>query len=79
MSLPKAEEVKVLREALGPDFILMVPGIRPTWAATGDQKRVMTPKEAIDAGATYLVIGRPITGAEDPTSAAQKILEELQL
>src|SRR6202000_777618 len=55
------EEVKVLRAALGPDFILMVPGIRPSWAASNDQKRVMTPKEAMEAAATYLVIGRPST------------------
>lgn len=71
------EEVKALRQALSPDFILMVPGIRPVWAATGDQKRVMTPREAIDAGATYLVIGRPITGAADPVDAAKRILAEI--
>jgi len=71
------EEVKVLRQTLGPDFILMVPGIRPSWAAAGDQKRVMTPREAINAGATYLVIGRPITGAADPAEAAQRITQEL--
>lgn len=70
-------EAKALREACGPDFILMVPGIRPSWAATGDQKRVTTPKEAMEAGATYLVIGRPITGAEDPAKAAQMIADEL--
>ncbi len=71
------EEVKVLRQALGPDFILMVPGIRPSWAAAGDQKRVLTPREAVDAGATYLVIGRPITGADDPAAAAKRIADEL--
>lgn len=71
------EEVKSLRAALGPDFILMVPGIRPTWAAANDQKRVMTPKEAMQAGATYLVIGRPITGADDPADAAKKIVSEI--
>ncbi|HEU0118354.1 MAG TPA: orotidine-5'-phosphate decarboxylase [Alphaproteobacteria bacterium] len=70
-------EVEVLRKALGPDFILMVPGIRPSWAAAGDQKRVMTPKEAMTAGATYMVIGRPITGAEDPAGAAEKIAAEI--
>jgi len=70
-------EVAMLRDACGPDLILMVPGIRPAWAATGDQKRVMTPREAIDAGATYLVIGRPITGAADPAEAAQRINAEL--
>jgi orotidine-5'-phosphate decarboxylase len=71
------EEVKSLRHLLGPDFILMVPGIRPNWAAANDQKRVMTPKEAMLAGATYLVIGRPITGADNPADAAQRIVSEL--
>ena len=72
------EEVKTLRDNMGPDFILMVPGIRPVWAAAGDQKRVMTPREALDAGATYLVIGRPITGADKPEEAAARILAELK-
>jgi orotidine-5'-phosphate decarboxylase len=71
------EEVKTLRAALGTDFTLMVPGIRPTWAASNDQKRIMTPREAVDAGATYLVIGRPITGAENPAAAAERISTEL--
>jgi orotidine-5'-phosphate decarboxylase len=73
-----AAEVKLLRRELGPDFILMVPGIRPVWAAANDQKRVMTPTEAMAEGATYLVIGRPITGAEDPAAAAKRIEEELR-
>jgi orotidine-5'-phosphate decarboxylase len=72
-----SKEVKTLRAALGPDFILMVPGIRPHWADANDQKRVMTPKEAMDAGASYLVIGRPITGADDPVAAAKRITDEL--
>jgi orotidine-5'-phosphate decarboxylase len=71
------EEVGMLRAALGKDFILMVPGIRPSWATAGDQKRVMTPREAIQAGASYLVIGRPITGANDPVDAAKRIAAEL--
>jgi orotidine-5'-phosphate decarboxylase len=71
------EEVKHLRAGMGSDFILMVPGIRPTWAAQGDQKRVMTPREAMQAGATYLVIGRPITSAENPAYAAKQIMEEI--
>lgn len=70
-------EVAMLRKACGPDFILMVPGIRPAWAATNDQKRVMTPREAMDAGATHLVIGRPITGADDPADAARRVAEEI--
>jgi orotidine-5'-phosphate decarboxylase len=71
------KEVRSLRDALGPDFILMVPGIRPAWAATGDQKRVMTPKEALRDGASYLVIGRPITEAENPVEAAKRIMQEI--
>ncbi len=70
-------EIAGLREALGPDFLLVVPGIRPDWAVKSDQKRVTTPAEALSAGADYLVIGRPITGAEDPAAAARRIAEEL--
>lgn len=70
-------EIEAIRAACGPQFKLVVPGIRPIWAATGDQKRIMTPKEAVDAGADYLVIGRPITQAANPVEAARKIAEEL--
>ncbi|CAO3441662.1 Orotidine 5'-phosphate decarboxylase (EC 4.1.1.23) [Azospirillum argentinense] len=70
-------EVALIREACGPDFILMVPGIRPAWAAANDQKRVMTPAEALAAGADHLVIGRPITGDADPEAAARRIVSEL--
>ena len=70
-------EIAMLREACGPDFILMVPGIRPEWSAKNDQKRIMTPKEAVKAGANYLVIGRPIRHAQDPAEAARRIEEEL--
>jgi orotidine-5'-phosphate decarboxylase len=70
-------EITALRAAFGPDFLLVVPGIRPTWAAAGDQKRIMTPAEALDAGADYLVVGRPITGAADPVAAARRLVEEL--
>lgn len=70
-------EIAALRAACGPDFILMVPGIRPAWAGSNDQKRVMTPREAMSAGATHLVIGRPITAAPDPLAAALKINAEL--
>ena len=72
-----AKEVVALRGAVGPDFKLVVPGIRPTWASTDDQRRVVTPKDAIDLGADYLVIGRPITGHSDPVAAARLIAEEL--
>ncbi len=71
------QEISLVRAALGPDFVLMVPGIRPAGSDVGDQKRVMTPKEAMEAGATHLVIGRPITGAADPAAAARAILETL--
>lgn len=71
------EEILPLRAALGNDFILMVPGIRPDWAAANDQKRTLTPRQAYDAGATYLVIGRPITKAADPAEAARRIAQEL--
>ena len=72
-----AQEVAALRRELGPDFKLVVPGIRPAWAPAGDQKRVMTPSQALAAGADYLVIGRPITGADDPRAAAQRIVDEM--
>lgn len=71
------QEISLVRAALGPDFVLMVPGIRPAGSDVGDQKRVMTPKEAMETGATHLVIGRPITGAADPAAAARAILETL--
>jgi orotidine-5'-phosphate decarboxylase len=66
-------EVVALREACGKDFTLMVPGIRPIGSATGDQKRVMTPKDAVAAGADYVVIGRPITQAPDPVGMAKAL------
>lgn len=72
-----AHEVGALRAACGDDFALMVPGIRPKGSAQGDQKRVMTPDQALNAGATHLVIGRPITGADDPAKAAAEILDSL--
>jgi orotidine-5'-phosphate decarboxylase len=70
-------EVAALRAQCGPDFVLMVPGIRPTGADSGDQKRVMTPRDAVAAGADCLVVGRPITQAPDPAAAARRIVEEL--
>lgn len=71
-------ECAALRTRLGDDFDLMVPGIRPAWAAANDQKRIMTPAQAVAAGATYLVIGRPITHAADPADAARRIVGELE-
>lgn len=71
-------EIEILRRECGPDFILMVPGIRPEGAAAHDQKRVMTPKEAMQKGASHLVIGRPITEGADPAAAARAILDNLK-
>jgi orotidine-5'-phosphate decarboxylase len=70
-------EVAMLRAECGPGFLLVVPGIRPAGAAHGDQKRVMTPAEAVAAGADHLVIGRPITEAPDPAAAARAIRDGL--
>lgn len=71
------QEVAQLREICGKDFLFVCPGVRPTWAEKGDQQRSMTPREAIRAGANYLVIGRPITTASDPAAAFARICEEL--
>lgn len=70
-------EVPILRDRLGAEPTLIVPGIRPEGAAAGDQKRVLTPKEALVAGASVLVIGRPITKADDPAAAAKTIKDSL--
>ncbi len=72
-----AKEITALRSACGADFKLVVPGIRPAWAAADDQKRIVTPADAVAMGADYLVIGRPITGAADAVGAAQRIGQEL--
>ena len=72
-----AHEIKALRAELGRDFLLVVPGIRPKGTDLGDQQRVMGPKEALDAGASLLVIGRPITAAPDPVEAAKAIAASL--
>lgn len=72
-----AHEIARLRKELGPNFWLVVPGIRPAGAALGDQRRVMGPADARDAGANVLVIGRPITGAPDPAQAARDIAQSL--
>jgi len=72
-----AHEIAMLRRAIGKDFLLVTPGIRPVGADLADQKRVMTPVEARRAGADILVIGRPISAAPDPAAAARAIAEEL--
>jgi orotidine-5'-phosphate decarboxylase len=73
-----AREIAAVREACGGDFLIVTPGIRPTGSALADQRRVMTPKQARQAGADILVVGRPITEAADPVAAARAILEELE-
>jgi orotidine-5'-phosphate decarboxylase len=73
-----AQEAAMLRAELGADFRLVTPGIRPAGAEVGDQRRVMTPAEALAAGATDLVIGRPITAAADPLAALKQIQSEIQ-
>ena len=70
-------EISLIRKQCGYDFTLVVPGIRPEGSDAGDQKRIMTPKEAIDKGADYLVIGRPITHAADAENAAKSIAMSL--
>ncbi|MBB5345897.1 orotidine-5'-phosphate decarboxylase [Tunturibacter empetritectus] len=72
-----AEEVAAVRAATGPDTLLVIPGIRPAGTAVGDQKRIATPAQAIAAGASMLVVGRPITQAPNPAAAAQAILDEI--
>ncbi|HEY7746397.1 MAG TPA: orotidine-5'-phosphate decarboxylase [Desulfuromonadales bacterium] len=73
------QEVDLIRAACGADFAIVTPGVRPASAALDDQKRVMTPGEAIAAGADYLVIGRPISAAADPVAVAERILDEMAL
>jgi orotidine-5'-phosphate decarboxylase len=71
------QEVAMLRQQAGIDFRLVTPGIRPAWSAKGDQTRITTPADAVRLGSDYLVIGRPITAAEDPMSALEAIEKEL--
>lgn len=72
-----AHEAHDIRRACGPKFLIVVPGVRPSSTAVNDQSRVATPAEAIRAGADYLVVGRPITGAKNPRVAAMGIGEEI--
>jgi orotidine-5'-phosphate decarboxylase len=72
-----AREVKALRAKLGTGFLAVTPGVRPAGAAHGDQARVVTPAEAIAAGANYIVVGRPITAANNPSAEATNILKEI--
>lgn len=70
-------EAAKLRRELGSDFLIVTPGVRPAGASHADQARVMTPAEAVRAGATHIVVGRPITHAEDPGSAAREIIQQM--
>ena len=72
-------EIAPIREACGNEFVILTPGIRPKGSDAGDQQRVMTPGEAVRAGATYIVVGRPITNAADPRSAALAIADEMAI
>ncbi len=72
-----AEEARAVRKVIGPDMALVTPGIRPAGADRGDQKRVMTPADALKAGSSHLVVARPIVKAPDPKEAARTILAEM--
>ena len=71
-------EVALIREACGRDFLVVTPGIRPAGSKAGDQARAATPAAALAAGADYLVVGRPITEADDPAAAADRIVREME-
>lgn len=73
-----AEEAASLRDIAGSRMVLVTPGIRPAGSASGDQKRIMTPSRAIEAGANYLVVGRPVLEARDPKAAADAIVSEIE-
>ena len=72
-----AHDIGELRRQCGEDFTLVVPGIRPAWSSAEDQKRILTPAEAVRRGADYLVVGRPITRSDDPPAAARRIVDEI--
>lgn len=71
------QEIDLLRREFGPELVIVTPGIRPVWAAAQDQKRIMTPAEALAKGADYLVIGRPVTGAPEPGEAFARVAAEI--
>ncbi|QUS62098.1 orotidine-5'-phosphate decarboxylase [Synechocystis sp. PCC 7339] len=70
------QEVAMLRQTYGPDFLLVTPGVRPLWSVQGDQQRIMTPSQAIAAGADYVVIGRPITADPNPEAAWERLCQD---
>ena len=73
------QEAHEMRELLGPDALIVTPGVRPAGAALGDQSRVATPAAAIKAGASHIVVGRPITQAPDPVAALESIVDEIEM
>ncbi len=72
------QEIELIRKTAGKNFLIVTPGVRPSWAAHGDQKRIITPKEAIQKGADFVVVGRPITQDKSPQEAAEKIIKEME-
>ena len=72
------QEIRLLRRAIKQPFVVLTPGVRPVWAAIDDQKRIMTPGQAIAAGADYIVVGRPVLKAKDRAEAVMKIVEEIE-
>jgi orotidine-5'-phosphate decarboxylase len=76
--IASGQEARKIREAVGPDMLIVTPGIRPIGVASQDQKRVVTPRDALAAGADYLVLGRAITAAADPRAAAEAVLAEMR-
>lgn len=73
-----AQEVTAIREVCGPDFLIVTPGIRPAWSSSDDQKRIVTPAQAIKDGSDYLVVGRPITQSSSRRDAARRVVEEME-
>jgi len=76
--IASVDEIKAIKKSAGKDFLVITPGIRLSWSKKADQKRIATPKEAFERGADYIVIGRPITGQDDPKAAAERIIGELE-
>lgn len=72
------QEVEMLKKELGKEFVVLTPGIRPLWSEKGDQKRIMTPADAVKADVDYIVIGRPILKAENRVEAAKKVIDEME-
>jgi orotidine-5'-phosphate decarboxylase len=72
------QESAMVRALLGPEAAIVTPGVRPAWAAKGDQARVTTPREAFAAGSSHIVIGRPVTGSPDPAAAFERVVQEVE-